>query len=98
MGPRVPTYTHHCPDCGEFDLVRPMARSGAGASCPGCGADARRVFGAPALRGVDPALRRALDDSAASADAPAVVSAVPGRSRRATPVTRDPRHARLPRP
>jgi hypothetical protein len=27
-----------------------------------------------------------------------VVSRVPGRSPRATPVTRDPRHARLPRP
>jgi putative FmdB family regulatory protein len=94
----VPTYTHRCPSCGEFDQVRPMSASGTATTCPDCGATAARVFGAPSLRGVDPALRRAMDASAASADAPAVVGAVPGRHRRATPVTRDPRHARLPRP
>ena len=94
----MPTYTHRCPDCGEFDQVRPMAAAGSAAHCPDCGVTASRVFGAPALRGVDPGLRRALDASAASSDAPAVVSSVPGRSRRATPVTRDPRHQALPRP
>ena len=94
----MPTYTHRCPTCGEFEQVRPMADAGTPVSCPACGTAASRVFGAPALRGVDPAMRRALDASAASADAPAVVSSVPGRSRRATPVTRDPRHQALPRP
>jgi len=92
------TYGYDCADCGAFDLVRPMAQAGAAAPCPDCGAPGRRLWGAPALRAVDPALRKALDASAASADAPAVVNGVPGRSRRATRVSRDPRHLRLPRP
>jgi hypothetical protein len=75
-----------------------MAEAGADVSCPDCGETARRVFGTPALRALDPGLRRALDAGVRSADAPQVVSSVPGRSRRATPITTDPRHARLPRP
>ena len=94
----MPTYTHRCPVCGEFEQVRPMSTSGRSVACPDCGSAAERIFGAPALRGVDPTLRRALDASGTSADAPQVVSSVPGRSRHATPITRDPRHRRLPRP
>jgi hypothetical protein len=75
-----------------------MAESGCEATCPDCALPAARVFGAPALRGLDPAVRRALDVGARSADSPQVVTSVPGRSRRATPVSTDPRHARLPRP
>jgi putative FmdB family regulatory protein len=94
----VPTYSYRCPHCGVFELVRAMSEAGVPTGCVDCGAPARRVFGAPALRGLDPGVRRALDAQARSADAPDVVTSVPGRSRRATPVTRDPRHARLPRP
>jgi putative FmdB family regulatory protein len=94
----MPTYGFRCPSCGEFDLVRPMSAAAASAACPGCGASAARRYGAPALRGQDPGLRRALDASAGSADAPEVVTAVPGRSRRGIRTTTDPRHARLPRP
>ena len=94
----MPTYAYRCPRCGEFQLHRPMAESGCETTCPDCAHPAARVFGAPALRGIDPTVRRALDASARSADAPQVVTSVPGRSRRATPVTTDPRHARLPRP
>lgn len=94
----MPTYTYRCPVCGPFDLVRPMAEVAASDACPDCGRDGRRIWGAPALRGVDPGLRRALDAGERSADRPDVVGSVPGRSPRATTVTRDPRHARLPRP
>jgi putative FmdB family regulatory protein len=94
----VPTYSYRCPVCGPFDLVRSMAEVTAAEPCPDCGRDGGRIWGAPALRGMDSGLRRALDDGERSADRPDVVSAVPGRSRRATPVTRDPRHAMLPRP
>jgi hypothetical protein len=75
-----------------------MSEAAAGAACPDCGETARRVFGTPALRALEPGLARALDASARSAEAPQVVSSVPGRRRRATPITTDPRHARLPRP
>jgi putative FmdB family regulatory protein len=94
----VPTYGYECLPCGGFQVVRPMAEATETASCPECGGDARRTFGSPGLRTLDPGLRRALDASASSAENPAVVSGVPGRSRRPTPVTRDPRHAKLPRP
>ena len=94
----LPTYGYRCPCCGGFDLVCPMAEAAATAPCPHCGDAASRVFGAPTLRALDPALRRALDAGARSADAPQVVSSVPGRSRRTMPLTTDPRHARLPRP
>ncbi|MHA6794211.1 FmdB family zinc ribbon protein [Pseudonocardia bannensis] len=99
----MPTYAYHCPNCGGFDLVRPMSEVDAVAVCPGCGMRGRRVFGAPALRRMDARLRRALDAGERSADSPQVVTAVPPRSAdrrpgRATRYTTDPRHARLPRP
>ena len=94
----MPTYSFRCTVCGPFDLVRRMAEAADAADCPACGRDGRRVWGAPALRGLDDGLRRALDAGERGADRPDVVAAVPGRSRKATPVTRDPRHAKLPRP
>lgn len=94
----MPTYRFACTPCGAFDVVRTMAETDRPATCPRCGTVGRRIFGSPALAALDPSLRRALDASGRSADAPEVVSSVPGRSPRATAVTRDPRHARLPRP
>jgi hypothetical protein len=75
-----------------------MAEATGAATCPDCGSTARRVFGLPGVTSVDPGVRTALDASARSADAPQVVSHVPGRARRATSMTTDPRHAKLPRP
>jgi putative FmdB family regulatory protein len=99
----LPTYSYRCPVCGPRDLLRPMAHAASVAACPTCEREMRRVYGAPALRHLNPAVRSALDASARSADAPDVVSAVPTgpRDRRRRPPTRyttDPRHARLPRP
>ena len=68
----MPTYGYDCIRCGAFDLVRPMAQAGAPAPCPGCGEPGRRTWGAPALRSLDPALTRALDASARTAEAPGV--------------------------
>jgi putative FmdB family regulatory protein len=94
----VPVYAYSCVACGGFELARPMAESAEPAGCPGCGGTGRRVFGAPALRSLDPGLRTALDAQHRSSDHPAVVSSLPPRSagriqRRAS----DPRQARLPR-
>jgi putative FmdB family regulatory protein len=97
----VPTYGYRCGPCGDFELVRPMAEAAAETTCPACGAPARRVFGAPALRALSPGLRNALDAGERSADAPDVVTSVPAAGRRGRNVVRtttDPRHARLPRP
>ena len=94
----MPTYAHRCPVCGEFEQVRPMAESDLAARCPDCGSGAPPGVGAPGRTTRVTGLRRALDASTRSADAPHVVGAVPGRHRRATRTTRDPRHARLPRP
>ena len=79
-------------------MVRPMAEASESTACPECGEEATRVFGTPGLHSLDPGMRRALDAGARSAENPAIVSSVPGRSRRATTITRDPRHAKLPRP
>jgi putative FmdB family regulatory protein len=97
-GVPMPTYRYRCDPCGRFDLVRPMAEVEPSATCPDCGNAARRVFGLPGVAFVEPGVRNALEASARSADSPQVVTGVPGRSRRATPITTDPRHAKLPRP
>lgn len=93
----MPTYGFRCASCGPFDVRRAMADLVASEPCPGCARPASRVFGGPALRGVAPALRRALDAQAGSAHEPAVVTSPPPSHRR-TPMSTDPRHARLPRP
>jgi putative FmdB family regulatory protein len=93
----VPTYGFDCSGCGAFDLVRPMAQASKPAACPACNEPARRTWGALALRAVDPGLRRALDASARTADAPDVVRSIPPR-RRGVRTTTDSRHLRLPRP
>ena len=94
----MPTYRFRCHECGAFDTVRPMSQATTPASCPDCGETATRIYGVHSVRFVEPGLRAALDASERSADAPKVTTSIPGRSRRATPITRDPRHARLPRP
>lgn len=95
----MPTYSYRCAACGAFELTMSMAELSDDVDCPECGARAARAFGLPGLRGLDDGLRRGLDAAERSADAPQVVSALPGRPRRrATPITTDPRHRRLPRP
>jgi putative FmdB family regulatory protein len=94
----MPTYRYDCAQCGGFDLLRPMSEATEPPLCPGCREPARRVFGFRTAGFVEPRFRAAMDASARSADSPQVVNSVPGRSRRATRLTTDPRHARLPRP
>jgi len=94
----MPTYRYRCVDCGGFDLLRPMSEATEPTLCPGCREPARRLFGIRTAGSVEPGVRAAMDASARSADSPQVVNSVPGRSRRATRITTDPRHARLPRP
>lgn len=92
------TYTYRCPDCGPFDAQHALGTAPSDQRCPQCPAQARRIITAPRLSLGDGRSRRLLDATAATADTPAVVSALPGRARRPTPVTRNPLHATLPRP
>ncbi len=94
----MPTYGYACGTCGDFDVIRPMATAGAPALCPRCGEAGRRVFGAPALQSMQPALRGALDAQHRSADAPEVATTLPPRTGRFQRRVTDPRQARLPRP
>ncbi|MGO4303972.1 MULTISPECIES: zinc ribbon domain-containing protein [unclassified Cupriavidus] len=50
----MPTYDYRCDDCGDFALMRPIARRDEPAACPRCGAmAARALVAAPALAGSD---------------------------------------------
>lgn len=93
------TYEYRCPDCGPFDLVRPIGTAPTDASCPACSAPSIRVFSAPALTQTPRALRSLRQAEEASADAPAVVSALPPKQPApAAPTVRNPMLAKLPRP
>jgi putative FmdB family regulatory protein len=93
----MPTYTYRCNEDGTFDVRRPIAERSDRESCPRCGQAARLMFSAPALHRTPAAVREVLTSAERSADTPAVVTSVPPGPR-ATPITRDPRHLRLPRP
>ena len=91
------TYRYRCPDCGSFDVTRPIGEALPEESCAECGCQAQRVFTAPMLARTPAALARALRAQEAGAYEPRVVDRVPpARSRPAPPA--DPRHARLPHP
>lgn len=89
-------YDYRCPECGTFTVQCPMGSAAATSECPACAATARRVFGAPALRGADPGTRRALDAQERSRHEPQVVTGpLPPKG---APYTRNPLHHKLPRP
>ncbi|ACU96987.1 FmdB family zinc ribbon protein [Saccharomonospora viridis] len=90
------TYSYRCRQCGDFDVRMPMGEATGAWACPWCGTSAVRRFTAPQVRRGDVAVRRAYEYAERSADEPEVVSAPPPA--RPPRVSRDPRHARLPRP
>ncbi|MFC6016639.1 zinc ribbon domain-containing protein [Plantactinospora solaniradicis] len=91
------TYEYRCPRDGVFEAAYPIGQAPAGMPCATCAAEADRVFSAPMLSATPRALVTALDRAGRSAEAPEVVSRIPGRRSTATrPV--HPGHARLPRP
>ena len=97
----MPVYEFRCEACGPFDAHHAMAQVPRSQVCPACGADARRVFSAVGLSRANSPRARAIDAAARTADAPDVVRSLPrqpGAPGPAPAVTRDPRHAKLPRP
>ncbi|MCX4472570.1 Zinc ribbon domain protein [Micromonospora sp. MW-13] len=89
------TYEYRCQQDGSFDTTLPIGAAGPAARCPRCGGRAARVFSAPRLSRTPAPLRQAIDRAERSAEAPDVVTRVPGRP----PIRRSPNpaHARLPR-
>lgn len=93
------TYEYRCPECGPFDLVRPIGTAPQAPPCPACSSSSTRVFSSPALTQTPRALRSLRQAEEASADAPAVVSALPPKQPAPTARTvRNPMLAKLPRP
>ncbi len=89
------TYEYRCQRDGSFDTILPIGTAGMSTRCPSCGGRAVRVFSTPGLVRTPTALRQAVDRAERSAEAPDVVSRVPGG--RPVRRSRHPAHARLPR-
>lgn len=93
----MPLYEFRCARCGVFDSHHSMADVPRERDCPYCADKARRMFSAVGLSRLGSPEAKAIDHAQRSASEPEVVTGAAGR-RRATPVTTDPRHQKLPRP
>jgi len=91
-------YLFRCRSCGPFDAAFPIGTAPSRVDCPQCAAAGDRVFTAPRIGRSANGYSRAIERSVASADHPEVVTTLPGSPRRPTPNTRNPLHAKLPRP
>ncbi|KZE17034.1 FmdB family zinc ribbon protein [Brevibacterium casei] len=93
----MPTYLFRCDACGDSERVYPMADKPGSIPCPGCSGRARSIVGSPHLGAGSSQAKQLIESTERSAESPAVVSRLPGSSRRRQKVSRDPRHAKLPR-
>ena len=92
-------YLFRCQSCGTFDAAYPIGTAPARSACPECAAPGARVITAPLIGHGANGYRAAIDRSAASADSPQVITGrIPGLSAAAPRITRNPLHAKLPRP
>ena len=90
------SYLYRCGACGPWELHRPIGTAEPTSRCPACGGPGRRQYTPPLLSRTPAAVAAARGQEEASADAPAVTTAVPRAAVR--PVARDPRWSALPRP
>jgi len=79
----MPIYSFTCRNCGDFTEMRGIALADAAATCPRCGDAAQRVFTAPHIARMDPALYRARELNEKSAHEPRVVRGEDWRRERA---------------
>ena len=92
-------YAFRCNECGLFDEAFPIGTAPAAAPCPACAAASAKVITAPRIGRGATGYSRAIEQTEASADRPPVLTgSLPGSARRPVPVTRNPLHAKLPRP
>ena len=69
----MPFYEFLCEGCGPFEERRSLDEPRELAACPGCGAEARRVYSMPGVKRTDAGLSRAMDRAEKSAHEPEVV-------------------------
>ncbi|GAA1855079.1 FmdB family zinc ribbon protein [Brevibacterium marinum] len=93
----MPTYVYRCTTCGDTEQVFPMSRKPESVTCPDCRGTAVSAFTSPHLGAGSGSVFAAVDATKRTADEPPLVSRIPSSQRRAQPVSRDPRHAKLPR-
>lgn len=95
----MPIYEFKCPDGHLSERQLPMTSETRQLDCPECGVTATRIISAPAVRRTDGKVARAVDAAQKSAYEPTVVNSLPSSgNRRATPVSHNPQHAKLPKP
>lgn len=95
----MPSYSFRCEEGCSFDALYPMAEVPRETNCRRCGGAARRAVTAPHLSSAGSAAYRLVDSAAQSAHEPTVVGGLPAQPpARRQAVTRNPLHAKLPRP
>lgn len=70
----MPMYQFLCHTCGQFERWRPFEEAANAILCPVCQRVAKRVYTAPGLSRVPPALSRELDRARKSAYEPEVLT------------------------
>ena len=68
----MPVYDYLCPECGPFEVSRPMAEYKLPHDCPACGFSSSRITSAPQLNIMPGSLRKAHARNEKSAHAPKV--------------------------
>ena len=95
----MPIYEFKCGGGHLTEHRLPMSSEQREMECPQCGSVAKRMISAPATRGTDSRKAALVEATQKSAYEPTVVNSVPrSGNARATPVSYDPQHAKLPRP
>ncbi|RMD20047.1 FmdB family zinc ribbon protein [Corynebacterium gottingense] len=95
----MPFYEFRCPTGHTTERLLPMSSQSRTTDCKDCGEEATRVISAPAVGSVDKRKAQLVEATQKSAYEPAVVNSVPrAGNRRATPVSHNPQHAKLPKP
>lgn len=78
----MPMYTYRCPECGTFQLMRPLDHRNDPTACPTCGRAGRRTFETARVTQVStPALDRAVTKAGRSAETPEVTRSIPPAQR-----------------
>ena len=94
----MPLYDFRCQTCGVIEESFPMADVPAAVTCPDCCGSARRQIGAAGLHRQS-AAKSLVESTERTAHEPPVVSSLPHTKRAPQPrITRNPLHAKLPRP